>query len=188
MLYFVSGAGGSGKSSILSRLNRALDFEWHEFDSVGVPNNPTQSWRLHTLEHWVARAADAGGDVGIVGQAPLGEVLAVPSAGRLDGIAMCLLDCEERERVRRLRERGAQPDQHMLNWAAWMRVHAQDPTWEQHVIVRDAPPLQMQWDRWTSLPADAESWRCPNIDTTHLSLDAVAERVVAWVRGDGSRL
>ena len=95
VLCFVTGAGGSGKSSILPRLDAAFDFAWHEFDSIGVPQPTPPGGRLQAIEHWVARAADAGGDYGIVGQVPLGEILAVPSAARLDGIAVCLLETRQ---------------------------------------------------------------------------------------------
>lgn len=45
-------------------------------------------------EFWVRRALEyqeRGTDVLAAGQAPLGEVLAAPSAPLLDGIAMCLV-------------------------------------------------------------------------------------------------
>lgn len=38
----------------------------------------------------------------LAGQSPLGEVLACPSAPALDGLAVCLMDVEDGERLRRL--------------------------------------------------------------------------------------
>jgi hypothetical protein len=60
------------------------------------------------MEAWlqrVLRYQDDGLDVLLIGQSPLGEVLATPSAVHLNGIAACLLDVADDERLRRLQRR-----------------------------------------------------------------------------------
>jgi hypothetical protein len=42
----------------------------------------------------------------LAGQTPIGEILAAPSATRLDAISACLLDCTDHARIARLRARG----------------------------------------------------------------------------------
>ena len=79
-------------------------------DPFGEQAEPTEldrEWRVRQTEGWVQRAlalqAD-GQDTVLVGGV-FGELLACPSATALDGIAGCLFDCEENERLRRLRAR-----------------------------------------------------------------------------------
>ena len=71
----------------------------------------------------------------ICGEAVLGDIHAAPSIDRVDDWQACLLDCDDMTRVDRLRQRGTgEPNMHMLCWAAWLRVHALDPTWARDVI------------------------------------------------------
>ena len=52
------------------------------------------------------------------------------------------------KRIERLRNRNTYGiNQNMLNWASWLRVHHQDPTWEQHVVKDDAWN-KMNFKRW----------------------------------------
>lgn len=60
----------------------------------------TEVWVRRTLEY-----QHRGIDVLLTGQSPLGEVLAVPSASLLDGIAVCLVDVADEVRRVRLDER-----------------------------------------------------------------------------------
>ena len=39
-------------------------------------------------------------------RSPFGELLAAPSTSRLEAVSACLLDCDDRTRVARLRARG----------------------------------------------------------------------------------
>jgi hypothetical protein len=47
-----------------------------------------------------------GTDLLLAGQTPLGELLAAPSAPRLEAISACLIDCDDETRVARLQSRG----------------------------------------------------------------------------------
>lgn len=60
-----------------------------------------EEWVLRALEHQAE-----GTDLLLAGQTPLGELLATPSASRLEAISACLLDCDDVIRLERLTARG----------------------------------------------------------------------------------
>lgn len=88
---------------------------------------------------------------GLLGQIVLGEILSRPSAKQIDKINFCLLDVSDFERIGRLKKRNTYgADQNMLNWAAWLRMHHQDPQWTPHVIQEDAASI-MDFSRLSAL-------------------------------------
>jgi len=53
-IFFITGTPGVGKTSIINLLKKTLNkFEIHDFDDVGVPNNPSLNWRYQTTKHWL---------------------------------------------------------------------------------------------------------------------------------------
>ena len=184
----VGGASGAGKSAVRPELTRLLPaIAWHEFDSVGVPNDPDTGWRPRTLETWVQRAYELetiGHHFGLCGQVAYGELLACPTAPRLAAISYCLLDCSDPVRIARLRAANRPVDQDTLNWAAWLRVHAINPQWRPDVITDGTAP-DFAWDRWSTWTAEDPSWQVDQIDTTHLTVREVAKRLADWA---GDRL
>jgi hypothetical protein len=163
----------------------------HDFDEIGVPPDADIAWRQRMEEVWVRRALDHqadGVDLLLAGQTPLGELLAAPSAPQLDAISACLLDCDDETRLARLRlrprgRRTADPAEwpDLLNWAAWMRGHARDPQWMQHVIAGDAAAADMQWERWRDWRAGDPRWRVRVVDTSHHGVDDVAAELAQWI-------
>jgi hypothetical protein len=109
-----------------------------------------------------------------------GEVLAAPSADRLDAIAVCLLDVDRDAQAARLMARGDDPALlvHHLAFADWMRRHAADPHHRPEVLHNDGWE-QMRWDRWIRLH-DAETWAMHVLDTSSLTAAAVASELLAW--------
>src|SRR5438128_1518278 len=109
----------------------------HDFDEIGIPSKPTRRFRQEANERWLRRALDyrrVGIDLMLAGQTPYGELLATPSAPRLESVSACLLDCDDEARTARLRRRGPESWAHSsgrladyLNWTEWMRRHAVDP-------------------------------------------------------------
>jgi len=187
MMFIVTGASGSGKSACLPGLRATFpSIDWRDFDEFGVPSPCPREWRPRTTERWLQVALNnhhRGQDTGLLGGAIMGEVLACPSAPRLE-IRVALLDCQDVVRLDRLRMRGWQgATQEMLSWAAWQRVHAVDPQWRQHVICR--PELdEMRWERWTSWHRSDPRWRVHAIDTTGLSIDQAVDHIASWVRAE----
>jgi len=129
MLFLLWGASGAGKATCLRALKQAPPtLAAHDFDEVGVPASPDAAWRHRTAEQWVRRALayqEQGCDMLLSRQLAYGELLAGPSADVLTGITSCLLDCDDYERVERIRRRrrgtGA-ATQDMRCWAVWLRM------------------------------------------------------------------
>ncbi len=143
MIFFVTGASGSGKSACMPSLRQLLpQVMLYDFDAVGVPPNAGAVWRQQTTEYWLQQALVhqvEPRDTLVCGGALLGEILACPSAPQVNGIAVCLLDCADVVRIDRLRARSTHgATQDMLNWAAWPRLHAVDPQWRPDVIQRES--------------------------------------------------
>jgi hypothetical protein len=182
------GSSCSGKTTT-ARVCADLDrLVVHDFDEVGVPVDADRVWRQRTTEEWIRRVIadqEHGLDVLLTGQSPLGEVLACPSAPLLDGIAACLLDVADGERLRRLDNRDPgrwdrQAQCAFIGWARWHRAHAEDPQWRQEVIT-DGAWEQMQWERWTAWTRYDRRWHTAIIDTTGRSIDQTASDVRRWV-------
>lgn len=191
MLFFVPGASGAGKTSIIPFLCQLLpemavyDFDAHPIqDEIGFMQTPEQ--RQQVVEAWLQTALANGPQHTIVsGLGVMGEVFACPSAPQVDHIAFCLLDCDDVERLERIRRRGdvQNASMDMLCWSAWLRVHHVDPQFRQDVINTGGNPA-MVWSRWANWERNHPHWRCRRIDTTHLSPQQVAEQVAEWIRAE----
>jgi hypothetical protein len=123
LMFFLTGASGSGKSASLPGLRAALPgIDWRDFDEFGVPSPCPPEWRPLTTGRWIQTALEnkqRGKDTGIVGGAIMGEIMACPSARQIDEIRVALLDCLDVVRLNRLRKRKTHGvTQDMLSWAA----------------------------------------------------------------------
>lgn len=192
MFFLVSGAAASGKSTVARNLAARLEkLECHDYDERQPDNEYT---RCQQLEEWIGLALtrqQEGQDFLLTSHSPLGELLACPSARKLAGISACLLDCSDTVRIGRMRKRGIDPrwppTQDTLNWAAWHRVHAWDPQWEQHVIARNAPP-EHSYDSWIHWKQTDERWQVRVIDTTDLDIEQVLEMIVGWIKAERGKV
>jgi hypothetical protein len=189
LLLLVVGASGSGKTAVLDPLRQELaGIAVHEFDEIGVPSNAKPSWRQRANEEWLRAIIDRdAGDRALLllGQTPLGELLATPSAVQLGGIACCLMDCDDDTRRSRLDQRAGWTREKMewhLEWAGWLRGHALDPQWRQEVIRHPYAPPELEWRRWAGWPRGDPRWRCTVIDTSALAVRAVAQELARWAR------
>ena len=79
--------------------------------------------------------------------AVFGEILACPSIQQIEGLGVCLLDCDDGERITRVRHRGGTATMEMLTWSAWLRVHAKEPEWYPEVITKQGYS-RMEWQNW----------------------------------------
>jgi hypothetical protein len=188
MLFLIFGSSCSGKTTLLDALRaRRPELELHDFDEIGVPADADTAWRHRANEQWVLRALAAEGDFVLAGQTPLGELLAAPSAPQLDAISGCLLDCDDTERLARMRGRGDDWAARFggvlddfVHWGEWMRGHARDPRFRQFVI-QDACDPSMQWSRWSAWRANDPRWRVRIVDTSQLSVDETADELERWL-------
>ena len=189
MFLLVSGASGAGKSTarrlVAGELEPGVEcVELH--DVVPMPRAPTLAWRQRATEAVVCHALKLQKDrrhVLLAGDpVAAGEVLAAPSADRLDGIAVCLLDVARDAQAARLVERGDDPLLlvHHAAFADWMREHAADPHHRLEVLQSNGWE-QMRWERLTRLH-ETGSWAMQVLDTSSLTAAAVATELLAWCR------
>jgi hypothetical protein len=199
MLFLLFGSSAAGKTFALNALRDRVEvLAIHDFDEIGVPPGGDTAWRQQANEQWVRRALEyqaAGIDLLLAGQTPYGELLAAPSATRLEAISACLIDCDDDTRVERLQaggrewfERSGGDLQDYLNWAAWMRRHAADPSWRTDVIQIDAEGTEMQWSRWIDWRVGDPRWRVRVIDTSAVPVEEVAARLIEWIHEERTLL
>lgn len=153
-VYFVTGACGVGKSTLLPILRKMLpSFDIHDFDELGVPEHPGIEWRIATTLHWLEVAkAKANVSTIILGLTIPQEVEALAEPGHM--INYCLLDLSRAERARRLTKRAAS-----------------------HDLIEDTEELVglREWIKQTRFPHTT-------IDTTKKTPQQVARLLFAWIR------
>jgi hypothetical protein len=153
-------------------------------DLTPMPEAMTRVWRQQTAEIAVRRAVEleaSGRHLLLAGDpVPAAEVVAAPSAARLDAVAVCLLDASPEAQAERLAARGDPPAllPHHQAFAEWMRRQANDPLHMTHVV-SDGGWEEMRWERLERLAA---AWRIHTVDTTHMTGRAVGEAVLDWCR------
>jgi len=188
VLLLLAGSTCSGKTTVADLCVGVSGLVVHDFDEVGVPSDADARWRQTTLETWVQRALDyqaQGRSVLLAAQSPLGEVLACPSAPDLEGIAVCLLDVDDDERLARLERRDPgrcdeSAQQAVLGWAQWHREHAADPAARPDLITAQGWE-QMCWLRWATWTRGDPRWRTETISTTGRPADVTAAAVRGWI-------
>lgn len=190
MLLLVTGASGAGKSTVRRMIAGDLSpgVECVELaDVVDIPRVMTKAWRQKATEAVVQRAVELQGEGRhlLLSGDPVaaGEVLAAPSADRLEAVAVCLLDLEPDVQAARLAERGDDPTLlvHHQAFAAWMRAHVHNPRHMPEVLTTDGWDA-MRWERLDGLDPDAGDWNVHVVEASRLSREQVAEAVLGWCR------
>jgi hypothetical protein len=189
MFLLVTGASGAGKSTARRLIEAELEpeivcAELHHV--VQMPAVPTITWRQQATEAVVRRALElqAQGRHLLLAGDPVaaGEVLAAPSADRLEGVAVCLLDVNPEVQASRLAARGDDPALlvHHVAFAAWMRGHARDPGHMPEVLQTNGWE-EMRWERWIR-EGGGEGWAMRVLDTSGLTPGLVAAQLIGWCR------
>jgi hypothetical protein len=189
MFFLVTGASGVGKSTVRRAI--AAEFEGVldaiELGALGSDPKWEIAWRHRMVERAVRRALDArsrGRHFLLCGDpVPPGEVWAAPSADRLDGLHVCLLDAREEAQTARLLKRGDDLKliRHHVAFADWMRRHVVDHRHRPDVITGNAWP-EMRWNRWVEATGAEPPWSSHVIDTSELGPEEVANQVAQWLR------
>jgi hypothetical protein len=189
VLFLLSGSSGSGKTTLTRSLPaRVPDLVVHEIGDRAEPWDGTRAWRRRLTEQWIERAVEYQRDGldTVLTEGVLGELLAAPSATSLDGIAACLVDCSDDERLRRIRERpGANSfdDKRLWDfvvWGVWLRFHTRDPQTFAGPIRGDGD-MTWAWSRWETWQAGDPRWSTFHLDTTARSIDDSADALGRWI-------
>lgn len=139
-IFFVIGASGSGKTTVINALDKAglSEFKTVYFDSIGVPtleemsakyNGPEEWQRIKTAE-WVKTIKEtliSDTHVILDGQT---RPIFIEEACIENGIIAyeaILFDCSDEERTKRLVARGHSElaNEQMMNWARYLRQEGQ---------------------------------------------------------------
>jgi len=159
--YFITGAEGVGKSSIIHILKKHFPkIDIHDFDEVGVPLNPKLQWRLNTTLHWIKKAKqnqENNKSTCIVGLCFPNEVKDIKESKKIYKIFFCLLDLHESERERRLHKRNSPKEQ-----------------------IQDLEQLHQLRDKIKKTKYSKQI-----IDTTKLSIEEAAKKVIEWIKRKG---
>ena len=149
-LFIISGAQGSGKNSISTIINKkiAKDYIIYNFDeyeqfftfssgkNISLQNT---EHRQELTEKWLQKIISEDKPVCLFGEIVLGEIICCPSFSKINNIQdkfyFIFLDVKDDIRIKRLSHNNIQVSQNLINWAAWLRIHTNDPTWEQDVIL-----------------------------------------------------
>ncbi len=195
MLFVISGAAASGKKTIAKAVAERLPGLESHHDNERPSRDGAE--RLTNLDHWIEDALnlEAGGTALILAtQSPIGEVLAAPRSIELEGIAPLLLDCHDFVRADRIVRRGELEEWPFtidhLCWAAYHRMHARDPQWENRISTAMKPDGP-RWDRWLDWSADDPRWCVRIHDSTTEDVETTTRAVASWVesvRTDGTPL
>jgi len=110
VIAFITGTSGAGKSVLVPLLKKRLpNFEVHDFDEVGVPEDVDLSWRLKTTNYWLEIAkknlANAKSTI-ISGSTVPDEILASPECDSSLKIYFGLLKINKSTIQERLMKRG----------------------------------------------------------------------------------
>jgi adenylate kinase family enzyme len=146
-IYFVIGASGSGKTTIVKRFEKAISghFVSIYFDSIGIPAfeemkkeyGSIEEWqRMKTID-WVKKIVEeklTSSNVVFDAQVRPSFIQEACALYQVE-YKVVLFDCSDAERKKRLILRGQEElaDENMMNWAAFLRRRCQ----EQHYTIID---------------------------------------------------
>ena len=156
-LYFITGAEGVGKSSIIPILKKKFpEIDVHDFDEVGVPENPPLQWRYDTTLHWLNVAIKnqkKGKSTIIAGLSFPNEVKKYKEYKEIDKVMFCLLDVHETERETRLCKRKASRE-----------------------VIDDLCQLHQLREKFKTTKFEKKI-----IDTSRISVKETAEKIIKWI-------
>lgn len=142
-IYFLTGASGAGKTTLVSQLEKKFsqkdDWVFLYFDSVGVPlreemtkkHGSPSGWQKDMILEWIEKILSGYPDKKVVileGQVNIEFIKDGFAQHDFTNYRTILVDCSEEEMVGRLTRQREQPElanEDMKNWLSFLRSQAQ---------------------------------------------------------------
>lgn len=142
-VYFITGASGVGKTTLVDLLEKRYesrnDVAFLKFDSIGIPSEEEQirkysstwEWQRATTKIWVSKMLHETRKPTVIfeGQVSLDFIYEAFRAESFADFVVVLIDCDEEEMERRLREERKQVElihQNMRTWRKYLRQQAEN--------------------------------------------------------------
>ncbi len=154
--YFITGASGVGKTTLLDQLAKKhlhwSSWVFHHFDSMGVPSveemikqyGSPAGWQEAMTYNWIDKIVKAYATdtefVFLEGQVDPAFIIKGFERLNLSGYHLVLIDCSEKEMAYRLTHKRKQPEllnEDMCNWLKFLRKRAQD----ENILIIDTTKL-----------------------------------------------
>ena len=141
-IYFITGASGVGKTTLVNELKEKYhDNPWTflHFDTIGVPpveamieefGSPS-GWQESKTHEWIKRLIHEydGEKIFLEGQVNLQFIRDGFAKHQFNNYRIILIDCSEAEMQKRLVQDRKQPElfnSHMMNWLKFLRTQANE--------------------------------------------------------------
>ncbi|QMU30908.1 AAA family ATPase [Adhaeribacter radiodurans] len=141
-IYFITGASGAGKTTLITQLEnkyKSKPWEFFHFDSIGVPSVPEMinefgspsGWQEAKTYEWIDRILQEHEKkkIFLEGQVNLEFIRAGFAKQGFNEYTIILLDCSEEEMRKRLTYNRRQPGlftADMKNWLKYLRKQAEE--------------------------------------------------------------
>ena len=170
--FFITGVNGAGKTTLASLLKKILpkNYQIHDFDERGVPNNVNALWRRRTTRYWLERARDnAKSNVTTVisGLSKPHEIFHATTKRNQRKIRIAFLDVSSKQINKRLHRRYATP-------AKIRKLKAVTG-----LSLKDCITANIQHAR--ELRQECKKYRCITFNTTTAKPSRTADKVAIWI-------
>ena len=142
-VYFLTGASGVGKTTLVDLLEQKYkareDIAFLRFDSIGVPSVEEQirnysspsEWQRATTKIWISKILHEVEKPIVIfeGQVNFDFIYEAFRAEKFSDFSAILIDCDEEEMERRLKDERNQAElanQNMRNWRKYLRQQAEN--------------------------------------------------------------